>query len=383
MENLITGSQVHAYPLKMRRASLIFIILIITGSLFPLLSQSLHTNSARAAKFYVDGSEKFDFFDFAGAEALFRQALAIDPLFFEAQLQLGDLLFKQKRTSESMKCYRAALAIDSLAYKPMLFNLATTELLEGDYQSALIHFRAYLRLKTATEKNKALAVRQINNCLFAIEAVKKPVQFNPVALGGGVNTEADEYWPSLTADGTTLMFTRQSYSDYYPASMTSTQEDFYKSTYADGVWSKAYSAGAPLNTKQNEGAQTISSAGNYMFFTACDRPGGMGSCDLFFAAYRNNNWTIPYNIGPPVNSSSWESTPSVSADGSRLFFSSSRPGGMGGKDIWYSQLKSNGQWAQPVNMGPLVNSPNDEMSPFIHFDGRTLYFASDGRPGMG
>ncbi|TAL79244.1 MAG: flagellar motor protein MotB, partial [Bacteroidetes bacterium] len=140
---------------------------------------------------------------------------------------------------------------------------------------------------------------------------------------------------------------------------------------------------APLNTRQNEGAQTLSSNGNYMYFTACDRPGGLGSCDLYFSSFNEGRWSEPVNLGPPVNTSSWESTPSISADGKTLFFSSSRPGGFGGKDLWYTKINDKNSWMTPVNMGKTINTNGDEMSPFIHFDGRTLYFASDGRVGMG
>jgi outer membrane protein OmpA-like peptidoglycan-associated protein len=120
-----------------------------------------------------------------------------------------------------------------------------------------------------------------------------------------------------------------------------------------------------------------------MYFTACDRPGGLGSCDIYFSAFNEGQWSLPFNLGSPVNTPSWESTPSISADGSILFFSSSRPGGFGGKDLWYSVINNKGTWSDPVNLGELINTEGDEMSPFIHFDGRSLYFASDGRPGMG
>jgi flagellar motor protein MotB len=120
-----------------------------------------------------------------------------------------------------------------------------------------------------------------------------------------------------------------------------------------------------------------------MYFTACERPGGLGSCDIFFSALSNGKWSFPVNLGSPVNTKYWETQPSVNASGNMLFFSSNRPGGYGGKDLWYSVYKSNGRWAIPKNLGDSINTPGDEISPFIHFDGRTLYFSSDGRPGMG
>jgi hypothetical protein len=145
----------------------------------------------------------------------------------------------------------------------------------------------------------------------------------------------------------------------------------------------AFNAGAPLNTSHNEGAQSISSDGSYMYFTACDRSDGLGSCDIYFSAFNNGRWSEPANLKAPVNTPRWESQPSISSDGRTLFFSSSRSGGIGGKDIWYSRMDDRNQWKEPVNLGAVVNSSGDEMSPFIHFDGKTLYFASNGRVGMG
>jgi len=161
------------------------------------------------------------------------------------------------------------------------------------------------------------------------------------------------------------------------------QEDFYVSYFTDNSWQTAVNAGAPLNTRQNEGAQTLSSNGRYMYFTACDRSGGMGSCDIYFSYFNEGRWSEPNNLRSPVNTSHWESQPSISADGKTLYFSSNRPGGMGGKDLWYSTMDDKSLWNTPVNMGSKINTDGDEMSPFIHFDGKTLYFASDGHVGLG
>ena len=255
--------------------------------------------------------------------------------------------------------------------------------MSGDYQNAHIHFNVYLAQKGMSEKNRIVALKNSLNCEFAIEAMKNPVPFNPESVGNSINTEDDEYWPSMTADGQTMMFTRQKTHGDQHTSLRELQEDFYISYFADNCWQKAFNAGTPLNTKQNEGAQSISSNGNYMFFTACDRSDGLGSCDLYFSAFINGSWTEPSNLRHPVNSASWESQPSISADGKILYFSSSRPGGFGGKDLWFSTLNEKNIWTDPVNMGKFINTSGDEMSPFIHFDGRTLYFASDGRVGMG
>lgn len=346
-------------------------------------SQSWHTTSNKAMKAYNEGVKAYEFFDFTKAESNFREALSFDNRFYEAYMMLGELQAKQKRYAEASLNFRTTVKIDSLFFKPVFFSLAMAEMMTGDYYNALVHFNVYIAQTGMSEKNKVVAIINIKNCEFALNAIKNPVPFSPVSIGSAINTTDDEYWPSITADGQILMFTRQQVRIDNSMQRRQVQEDFYISSFLENGWQKAYNAGTPLNTTQNEGAQTLSSNGNYMFFTACDRPGGYGSCDLYFSAIYEGRWSEPSNLGPPVNTSSWESQPSISADGKTLFFSSSRPGGFGGKDLWYTTLNDKYLWTVPVNMGKTINTAGDEMSPFIHFDGRTLYFSSDGRAGMG
>lgn len=384
MADLTAIAQVHAHTVSNVKLRFIILSALVSCTTFlNLNAQGLHTSSSRAAKVYNEGRENYENLDYKSAEPLLKEALKFDDKFFEAYMMLGELYSNQGRYSEASVNYQTAVKLDSNAYRPVFFRLANAEFMSGDYNDALIDYRTYLRNKGNAEKNTKLAKKNILNCLFAIEAIKKPVQFNLINAGSGINTTDDEYWPSITADGQTLMFTRQVNTDYYPAAMASSQEDFYVSSLLNGSWQKALNAGEPLNTRSNEGAQTLSSNGLYMYFTACDRAGGMGSCDIYFSAFRNGVWSTPINLRAPVNSPAWESTPSVSADGSLLFFSSSRPGGLGGKDLWIARMKPDGRWSTPKNPGKNINTEGNEMSPFIHFDGRTLYFASDGRPGMG
>ena len=334
-------------------------------------------------KVYNEGVADYDHLYFEAAETNFREAVRLDPKFLEAHMMLGELYFKQKKYPEASSSYRSAVKIDSLYYRPVYFSLATAEMMSGDYSSALNHFKVYLAQSGISEKNKAIAEKNLKNCKFSIEALKNPVVFNPENAGPGINTGDDEYWPSITADGQTMIFTRQAAVNGNSTLDRLPQEDFYISSKSDNTWNKAVNAGSPLNTSQNEGAQTLASNGNYMFFTACDRAGALGSCDIYFSAYTEGRWSQPFNLKSPVNSGYWESQPSISADGKILFFSSSRPGGFGAKDIYYSVLDNNSNWTSPVNMGKEINTEGDDMSPFIHFDGQTLYFSSDGRPGMG
>jgi len=363
---------------------LTILLLLISFLHAPVVAcQDYHTTSVKALKVYKDGVERYEFLDYQSAEFYLKQAIVIDDEFFEAYMMLGELLLKQKRYSDAANNYRRAVQIDSLAYKPVYFSLASSEFMTGEYENALIHYNNYLNQDNISEKNRQEALKNMKNCLFAIEAMKNPVPFSPVSVGDGINSGDDEYWPSITADGQTLMFTRELKSAVRAGVRGNSQEDFYISYSNGNTWQKAVNAGNPLNTAQNEGAQSLSSDGSYMFFTACERPGGMGSCDIYFSAFNDGKWSFPVNLGSPVNTSRWETQPSISADGKVLFFSSNRPGGIGGKDIWYSVSDQKGKWKEPVNLGEKINTEGDEMSPFIHFDGKTLYFSSNGLPGMG
>jgi outer membrane protein OmpA-like peptidoglycan-associated protein len=150
-----------------------------------------------------------------------------------------------------------------------------------------------------------------------------------------------------------------------------------------GEFDKAIPMPGDVNTPLNEGAQCISADGKTVVITACNRPGGVGSCDLYIMFLKNEKWTKPQNMFT-VNSTSWDSNPSLSADGRTLYFSSGRAGGYGKTDIWKAEIDREGIAKNPaVNLGPPINTEFEEISPFIHPDGKTLYFASNGLPGMG
>jgi outer membrane protein OmpA-like peptidoglycan-associated protein len=174
-----------------------------------------------------------------------------------------------------------------------------------------------------------------------------------------------------------------------PKSSMFFQEDFYVSRAdSNGNWQERKILPGLLNTQSNEGAQTLSADGNRMFFTACGRSGSKGSCDIFFSRKTDHGWSAPVNVGAPVNSPFWESQPHFSADGRTLYFISNRGDGFGGKDIWQASLMGVKEDGTPYfgnlkNLGQTINTERDENSPFLHHDGQTLYFSSNGHPGMG
>ncbi len=254
-----------------------------------------------------------------------------------------------------------------------------------DYTNAIKQYELIPSTETTYYKRAQAGIKE---CEDALELKQEPVPFNFRNMGNAINTEFDEYWPSLTANEGYFSLTRklnkrQGQSDFGRG----IHEDIYLSKREDGVWGTAQNVGQSINSIGNEGAQSISLDGRYMFFVACDRQGGMGGCDIYYSIHEGKGWTPAINCGAPVNTRHWETSPSLSPTGDVLYFASTRPNGQGKCDIWACrvEIQQDGRlkFSEPVNLGPTVNTPEDELSPFIHADNHTLYFSSKGRKGMG
>ncbi|MBK9014183.1 MAG: PD40 domain-containing protein [Saprospiraceae bacterium] len=303
----------------------------------------------------------------------FEKALQLDPNFIDAQIEWANVKNQQLKMAEAEQGYEKVLAIDS-TYEPSVFySLAIVEFDLDKYDESAAHFEYFLKnAPKISPKRKATAEKYLHNVKFAAEAIKHPVPYEPKNLGPNINTPDAEYLPTLTADGEVLIYT----------TFRGGQEDFYRSVKVNGEWQPGEPIEA-VNTPNNEGAQSISADGKFLIFTACHRRDGLGGCDLFFAELKNGKWTAVRNLGAPINTPGWESQPSLSGDGQTLFFTTERQGGKGSKDIWFSRRQPNGKWGEPQNLGVPVNTLGDEQSPFMHADGQTLYFMSNGHPGMG
>jgi outer membrane protein OmpA-like peptidoglycan-associated protein len=211
---------------------------------------------------------------------------------------------------------------------------------------------------------------QLAKLEFTWQAIQHPVPFKPYNLGPEINTEFFELYPQLSPDGEALFFTRKERN-----------EDLYVATWQGDAWGNVRPLS--INTHENEGAHSVSADGRFLFFTACNRAGGLGSCDIFYALKTAEGWTKPAGIGAPINSTDWESQPCFTANGMAMLFSSNRPNGLGGKDLYISYLDKFFKWQEPQNLGPEINTPGDEETPFLHADGRTLFFSSNGHPSVG
>lgn len=328
----------------------------------------------KKAQVYFEKAGPFiDKFDYSSAEQLLKNAVESDPLFQNAYILLAGVYKAKKKYQEARMAYERALLINKTVAPDVIYGLAETVFATQDYLKAKQHFTEFLVLDSSSEKARR-AKKYLLDCDFAVLAIKKPVKYSPVNLGEGVNTPDAEYFPAITADGETLVFTRQ----------VNGNEDFWTAQFKNNAWGLATPLSNKINTeKYNEGAQTLSPDGKYLFFTGCNRPDGLGRCDIYVSHREGKDWGEPYNVGQPVNSEFWESQPAISPDGRTLYFISNRPGGFGGYDIWKSTITDDAKWGPAINLGPEINTPFDENTPFLHVDGKTLYFSSNGWPGFG
>jgi outer membrane protein OmpA-like peptidoglycan-associated protein len=346
----------------------------------------LHTTNKKAILFYDNGTQHADTKQFDKAEEDLKKAIEADGMFIEAYLVLADIYYYQKRWDDAIKAYKTGIAIDSKVSPKSIMALAKLEHSRGLYADAVTHYKQYLALAPDVkidDKLKKVAETGITNAEFAIDLMAHPVPFNPVNVGKGINSENSEYSAYMTADEMTTIVTVNRPRDAQTIGPNSTEEDLYVSFFKDGVWTQAKALPFPVNSHDNEGSECISANGQYLFFTGCQRPDGFGSCDLYVAMKIGGIWGEPFNLGEGVNSNKWDSQPSFSADGHTLYFVSTRPGGLGKADIWKVTLGENGQFSNPENLGPEINTPEDDFSPYIHPDGKSMYFASKGHPGMG
>jgi outer membrane protein OmpA-like peptidoglycan-associated protein len=140
---------------------------------------------------------------------------------------------------------------------------------------------------------------------------------------------------------------------------------------------------AELNLENNEGTPTFSADGLYMIFSGCEYPNSFGGCDLYETQWIEGSWTKPKNLGFRVNSHDWEGQPHLSADGKQLYFASDRPGGLGKRDLWLAEKNELGQWNFPINLGPQINSNEDEQGPYLMKDKHVFIFSSNKKGGLG
>ncbi len=383
MAYLTSESQIHAHPLMQSVVRVIGLVVVFFLGI-SAYSQPLSSSDKTAVKSFYKAYDLYQAKQLDPALREITRALERDPRFIEAYLLRGDIFAENDQIPKAIESYNEAIRYSNPVNPRLYFVVGQMQLSIGLYTDAAGNFQRYLESPGLPDKNQIVAERMFKNARFGELSVKNPVPFQPKNLGDSINTETDEFINGITADGEQLFFTR-----WIPRQSSNSvekqeyNEDFFQSILINKEWCKARNLGTPINTSLNEGALSISPDGNHIFFAACHRDDGFGSCDLYRSTRLANGWSPPENLGEVVNSPQWDSQPSFSSDGKTLYFASKRPGGRGSSDIWKTELNADGTWSAPRNLGDTINTALEEMAPFIHPDDHTLYFSSKGHPGMG
>lgn len=322
------------------------------------------------------------------AERYLRKAVMIDENFADGLYLLGDLYVKMMRLPQAEALWTRLLK-ECPDYKPEVKYFLGSIVLENEkYERAIEHFEDFLNDR---ERDYGYD-REVKDALLEARLKKKlyddPIDFKPKTVKK-VSTISDEYLVSISPDQQSLYFTRRSKKVNRrdgPAASARLVEEFSKAERTEaGDFTMGAPMPSPFNQSYNEGGPSITADNTELYFTVCEDLSGYKNCDIYWSevdAY--GYWSTPRSVGDHINlRNAWESQASVSANGDKLFFTSNREGGKGGLDIYVCSRLEDGGWSDPQNLGNTINSKDNEKSPFIHSDSKTLYFTSDGHQGLG
>lgn len=338
-------------------------------------AQEYSTKSKRAIKAYELAIGHLNQRDYEAFFEAVKEAIDADTSFTEAYLLAMQGAIEDHKYKLAEEYGEAAYRQNPTLHPPLASMLGKLYLLNGSYDKAVECFTFFLKT-FPNQKHKV--EEQLERALFAKRLKDNPVRFTPINMGDSVNTRFDDYWPSISGDGYTFVKTSNIPSIKNEKIL---QEDFFESVRSNGgEWRKSIPMRGPINTQSNEGAQSLTADGRAMYFTKC-----INDCNLYHSKLlKGGSWGAPELLPSPINTVASDKQPSISSDGQYLFFTSNRDGGYGGYDLYVATRDmETGEWLNVKNLGPKVNTPRNEVAPFIHFDGRTLYFASDGHKGLG
>lgn len=356
--------------------------ILISCYSFQLLSQTrvspkLYAKELKNANYY------FETEDYANALRVYRRVLSIDPAQETANFNSAVSRFRLGLSADS--ALRELANIKSTDFPELEFYLGVLNHQVSSFDEAALHLNKYRDIPVKIRNITNEEVDYYLSCVkHAKEFTSQPHRSIIKNLGAKINSEYDDYVPLITPDESVLYFTsrRSGGTGLIKDGDGKYYEDVYMSQKAeDGSWGDPKNIGSPINTNTHDACVALSFDGNQMIIyrTSADKLTG----DLYICHTDYNGWSEPQKLGPEMNTPYIETSACFSTDTSVIYFSSSKPGGYGGRDLYRIKKLPNGRWSMPQNLGPTINTPRDEDAPYLHPDGTTLYFSSKGHNSMG
>ena len=298
--------------------------------------------------------------------------------YYQAFIFAGDQSFREGRYELALEYYDESLAIDPISTTYLKKSLANKYLYR--WEESIAQWENYLAIARLSRERRAEAELELENLRFAKEEYEKYVasdfDYNIQKLS--FSTDQLEYFPTITGGNEHLIYTHRFISGSKP-----TDENLFEAAL-DGISKFGVPLAGNLNSRLNEGAACISPDGQFMVLTVCDRPDGAGSCDLYYSHWNPNyGWETPKPLPGMINTGRWESQPSLGPDGRTIYFVRASNSMETDRDIFVSTKDDKGNWTKGQKLPSNINGSDRESCPFIHFDGKTLYFRSERSPSLG
>lgn len=314
--------------------------------------------------------------DYKNALASFLAAQEINPDDASLNFKIGLTYLYSETKSKAASYIDKAYRLNPAVNPDIDYHLGCAFQNTNDFQKAIEHFE---RFKKKKANLSSIVDEKIAECHIADSLSQNELNVIIENMGPVVNTPFSDYSPIISADGNTLIFTSNRTDDPAQAKAGQSYEDIYVTYKQGNTWSAPKLISPNINIKYNDAAASLSPDGKTLFLYLEE-----GEGDIYTSTRTGEEWSKPEPLNKNINTGMfWETSASVTADGKKLYFASNRPGGIGELDLYVSELDGRGQWGKAVNLGPIINTPENEDSPFIHHDGVTLYFSSDGHPRLG
>ncbi len=348
-------------------------LLLLSGTCL-LEAQTMSKRTIR--KTTVKAENLFDKGEYFKSLQLWEKLLAADSMnaYYNYHAGLCKYNIRRYRSSSLSNFLRAYNKINHDVH----YYLGRVYHINEKLELALKEYNLYLQAKGQKTIEESEVRRQINKVMQAQRMIAQPTKAELSNLGTSINSEYPDYVPLISADGKILFFTSRRpgstgnevnpYGEFY--------EDIYQANMEDGKWQNAKNLAAPVNSNSHDACVGLTPEGQTLLIYRTSK--SLVAGDIYSSAFDGASWTAP-NLISAINTEEYlEPSACYSPDGNTIYFSSNRPGGYGGKDIYKVTKLPNGKWSLPSNLGPNINTPYEEDAPFIHPDGKRLYFSSTG-----